>query len=186
MSRAGASGTRTDVDEIQALKERLSAMREFLVPLWIAWGIERNRPLDTRGQGMCRFTAAFLAKTLGPGWKFDGGTRDYFDWHKNAWCERSDGGGFRDRQGQWHSHHWARRGRLIAELTGAQFGEDDVIVTSTDDDRYRSTMLSRRMVAEALRDVNERAETWARLWHARQQALEPSEVVYPIRAARLR
>lgn len=152
-------------------RDEFVALRRFLVPLWVAWsqspnafGEPRNVVVTEAGEGMCRFTSAFLALALKrAGWRFDGGSPDVFDWEAKRWTTSSAGGGFRGRDGRWHGHHWVRRKDVIVDLTAAQFGDEPVLITSISDPRYRSTLnpLSR---SEALRDVSGRAKEWHALF----------------------
>lgn len=146
----------------------LRDLRSFLEPLWCAWGRDNGKPVTQAGEGMCRFTAAFLSKILGKGWRFDGGHPDVFDWNQRAWVKSAAGGGFLDGNGIWQPHHWVAKGNLIVDLTASQFGEDKILVIGPDHPmrvRFRSTMdsLSR---AEAMRDVERRAKAWVSLWRA--------------------
>lgn len=160
----------------------LTDLRSFLVPQWIDWGRERGRTVTRRGESMCRFTAAFLIKVLGSGWRFEGGSPDVWDGASNRWTTSAHGGGFQAKDGTWHAHHWVTKGGVLVDLTASQFGEPnehpDVIVTDRNDPRYRSTLHSQVERREALEHVRKRAERWAHLWKARplEDAPLPPEV----------
>lgn len=156
------------------LEVRLQTIRDFLVPLWVEWGELRGKVVTDKGEGMCRFTAAFLAQALGDGWKFTGGHPDMLDTHALRWVDRPDGGGFKSAQGQWHGHHWVYKDDLIVDLAAAQFDESDVIITSIEDSRYRAT-LDKQEVQEALRDVKKRTGDWLLLWRANAVSRELAE-----------
>lgn len=173
--------------EQQILIQVATELREFLVPRWIAWGQRNVKPVDASGQGMCRFTSAFLALALpsamarasgapfdfAAGWRMQGGFADRFDHQEMAWRYGELEEGYLAQDGRWKSHHWVSDGRWIVDLTASQFGDDPVIVTSVRDPRFRGT-LSPAERKTALRDVNDRAQVWLREW---LQATEQSSEV---------
>lgn len=160
-----AMNERSLLSRLDLSPERISEIRCFLVPLWIQWGVDRGKPVSAAGEEMCRFTSAFLVKVLGPGWRFDGGHPDVFDWKSKAWVDSGLGGGFLDASGVWRPHHWVCKNGVIVDLTASQFGEPDMVITTSEDPRFRSTMDSRSR-AEALRDVQARASAWASDWRS--------------------
>jgi len=140
----------------------LCRLREFLVPRWIAWGSENNTVVTERGEGMCRFTAAFLSLALGRGWCLSGGYPDLYR-PETGWGDNPNGGGFLV-EGKWEAHHWVTNGRLIVDLTASQFGELPVLVVPVTDSRFRETLIFPSQRSEALRDVRKRAIGWHNEW----------------------
>lgn len=152
-----------------ALASQLERMREFLVPRWIAWGQENDKPVSAVGENMCRFTAAFVAQAMGTGWRFDGGHDSVFDHVAFRWRRSGSGGGFLAEDGAWSAHHWATDGRTIIDLAAQQFGGPPVVLAPVIDPRYRST-ISRTEAREALDGVSRRVNGWVVAWRAEEAA----------------
>lgn len=150
-------------EQAMTASQLLLEIRQFLVPKWIAWGQSHGKEVTERGEGMCRFTAAFLANALGRGWRFSGGTPDIYH-PEQGWIDRPHGGGFWTGSG-WEAHHWVTNGALIVDLTASQFGAPQVLITPKTDPRFRETLQSID-IQEALRDVRDRARQWATEWDA--------------------
>lgn len=163
----------------------LEGIRGFLEERWVAWGRERDRPVTRDGEGMCRFTSAFLIAALGSHWQFSGGFPEYWDFESGAMKPRASGGGYFDGE-KWHAHHWVTNGRLIVDLTASQFGAERILVVPADDSRFRSTFVSRHEIQEALRDVKERATVWAREWFELQSSITEMESPQASSVLRLR
>lgn len=142
----------------------LVAIRAFLSQQWIEWGHERNRSITTKGEGMCRFSSAFLLGYLGKGWQFVGGYPSEFHWGKQRMIDRPKG--FFDGS-QWHAHHWITNGKVIIDLTASQFGAEEIIVTPESDKRFGSTFMMPSEIKDALRDVRDRAALWLKEYRSR-------------------
>lgn len=153
------------------LLNELTQIRKFLIPHWVAWGNSSEKIVTEKGEGMCRFTAAFLARVLGKGWKFDGGYPDVFDPRSLQWVYCVDGGGYKLPSGTWEAHYWATDGKVIVDLTASQFGEQDVVIVPISDARYKSTMTA-FLRKESMKDVRYRANQWADLWDASKQLID--------------
>ncbi len=150
--------------------DELVAIREFLVPRWQHWGRTNGKPVTARGEGMCRFTSAFLLNYLGPGWTMRGGESDKYDHSQQKWLYGEVAAGYKDKQGNWRSHYWVRRDNTIVDLTASQFGGPNVILTHGLDHSFCESQ-NRIQIAQALKDVKERAKGW---YTEYRQSLSPA------------
>ncbi|HEY6436717.1 MAG TPA: hypothetical protein VIY47_09005 [Ignavibacteriaceae bacterium] len=141
---------------------QLKEIREFLVPKWIDWGQKNNKFVSEKGEGMCRFTSAFLLGILGHGWKLNGGHAEFYH-HFDGWIPRPMGGGYSDGK-NWFSHYWIEKKGVIVDLTASQFGGSEILVVRKNDPRFKSTIVSKQDIQEALFDVKERAKIWSDDW----------------------
>lgn len=144
--------------------EELKRIRTFLTQKWIEWGNERNRSVTKDGEGMCRFTSAFLLGLLGKGWRFAGGYPSDYHWGEQKMIDLPKG--FFDGS-QWHAHHWITNGKVIIDLTASQFGAEEIIVTPESDKRFGSTFMMPTEITDALRDVRDRAAVWLKEYRSR-------------------
>jgi hypothetical protein len=141
--------------------------RARLEPLWDEWRRERGRPdPETPSAGMCRFTAQLLARLLAEAglgeWTVQGGS-PHADYGPEAFRHLGAGeGGIIDPSGAWRGHYWAFRQAdgTIADVTADQFGHGPVIVTSSDDPRYRANYRQASLRRHLL-DASETPSRWA-------------------------
>ena len=141
----------------------LNEIRDFLIPKWIEWGKSRNQHVTDAGENMCRFTSAFLEKTLGRGWKYEGGLNSRFN--GTQWVDQPMG--FLDIHGKWNDHCWVQSKTHIIDLTAAQFGLEPIVVTHVDDSRYAGG-LNPMEKRESMEHVRKRALDWHKEWQAIQ------------------
>lgn len=80
---------------------------------------------------MCRYAALFLSKIINKDltdhWYVVGGS---------VWPPFYQSGGFKDKNGEWHGHYWVTNGDIIIDIATKQFGEDEIIITKSNDSRY--------------------------------------------------
>lgn len=117
-------------------RQALTRFREFLSACW-DWSHEvhystgfnrKEKKPEIHCTYMCRHTSVLLQElicSVDPGWKVAGG-----------WM--SDSAHPADPN---QPHCWLVRGSSLVDLTAEQFGWDSVVITTTDDPRYRSTLL---------------------------------------------
>jgi hypothetical protein len=164
---------KSDTDPVPAALAFAKAIRVFLEPHWAAWHEAKKRrtagsnPADRDtppSEGMCRFTAVFLAavlpEELGGLWRIRGGS---------PWPPLYPNGGLADSQGTWHSHYWLQQGRFILDITADQFGHEPVVYTSSNDPRYRANYSAR----ELRRHLAE-ARTTPAQWLTAYRSIRPS------------
>lgn len=134
-------------------------IRDFLKPLWKEKHkiLRLNQPIS-EDQKMCQFTSLFLKmviESLGEEAYFRGGGTRFPD---------VKDGGFRDSEGVWHTHFWVEvDNEFIIDITANQFGAPEVIVTSLDDDRYKSNITGDEL-SEFACNVEKTAFSWLELY----------------------
>lgn len=144
----------------------LHEIRHFLVPLWKEWGKSRRPvfPVTIKGEGMCRFTSVFLARILGPEWRFSCGSPQYC----HASGQLLEAGGFWDGLA-WHEHCWVSNGRDIVDLTASQFGALPVLLEPALDKRWVGNVRNTWQLEELVQGVSHRVEYWEYLWRQSQK-----------------
>lgn len=147
----------------EKLLVELTAMRAFLVPEWCKWLETVHAHADTEAniERVSLYAASFLTKALGPGWFCVGGTPLAINMKTYA-MEKSKASGFRSPSG-WEPHWWVTCNGWIADITASEIGGAPVLLTSTDDPRYRETF-SDNEIALSKKNARERVEAWHTHW----------------------
>lgn len=150
------------VSEEKLLGE-LTAMRDFLVPEWDKWlkTVHVHADIEANAERVSLYTASFLTKALGPGWFCVGGTPLAINMKTYA-MEKSKASGFRSPSG-WEPHWWVTCNGWLADITASEIGGDAVILTTTNDGRYRETF-SENEITLSKKNARERVHAWHTNW----------------------
>ena len=140
------------------MQESLIKYRAFLKTVWLLSHQEWGAVPPVLSTHMCRYTCLFLQKRL----RQDHGLAAKIVTGRPA--EDSNGTsqgkfGFQDRQGNWHDHSWLVIDDQIIDLTADQFEEDEIIVTSVSDKRYRPS-LDQQAFVKSFERLNRRTQKW--------------------------
>ena len=134
---------------------RFKAIREKLVPLWLAHHEAVSRqprrypvPADP-SSFMCRHTSIFIQRLLAA--------------QGEIWSVV--GGDIVDCSGKLHPHFWVENELIRIDLTASQFGyPDEVLLTQLDDARYKMT--DRLTQKNWTTGLNFTVSKWLAAWHA--------------------
>jgi len=140
------------------LKKELTAMREFLLPLWAAKKEKEDlgrTPIrdinESPDTDMCRLTSAFLVlffSARGDSVVVCGGEP----------CH-NDAGGYLKPNGEWAGHYWIDLDGQVVDLTAEQFGGEKIVMTSPGFLPYRQNIFNGE-----LDDIMFHAENTAHDW----------------------
>lgn len=107
-----------------------SAARSYLEPIWLVWQRDRgNTSVAIPSTNTCGRSSLFLRDVLRE-------RRLNAEWLSGAPGSENQLG--YQSEGKWHGHAWVRCDGLIIDITADQFGGAPVIVTPSDDPRYKS------------------------------------------------
>lgn len=144
-----------------------SSARLFLEECWAAYREEKGLLSHGVASGdMCLLSSAFLAAVLADTfegtWKVCGGIPRLEDMQATR---GNINGGMRDLTGRWRGHYWVMSGRLglIVDVTADQFGHPSVLVTPSDDSRYRANYRAIAL-SRHVSDASWRAGVWNAAW----------------------